>query len=154
MALKGKYLYVAFVDFQKAFDSVDRSILYEILRKNGFKGKLYNAITSIYYCVKACVRDSNDISSSFSCPIGLRQGCKLSPILFSMYINELHTFLENQNTRGVQLFPDITEIFMLMFADDVGLISDTIFGLQRQLNGLQNFCEMNKLTVNVEKKRY
>ena len=95
--------------------------MYEILRNNGFKGKLYNAITSIYCCVKACVRDGNDISSSLACPIGLRQGCKLSPILFAMYINELHTFLENQNTRGVQHFPDITEIFMLMFADDVGL---------------------------------
>ena len=62
-------------------------------------------------------------------------------------------FLRTKILEKSQLFPDITEIFMSMFADDVGLISDTIFGLQRQLYGLQNICEMNKLAVNVEKNK-
>ena len=52
--MKKKYVCVAFVDFHKAFDSVDKNILSVILRKNGIKGNLYKAITSIYSSVKAC----------------------------------------------------------------------------------------------------
>jgi hypothetical protein len=53
--------------------------------------------------------------------------------------------------RGIQLFPDIVELFLLMFADDIALISDTIVGLQKQLNLLQQFCISSKFVVNIEK---
>ena len=49
-----------------------------------------------------------------------------------MSINEPHDIMDENEVRG--LFPDIIEIFMLMFADDIVCISDTISGLQRQLN--------------------
>jgi len=49
------------------------------------------------------------------------------------------------------LHPDITEIFILMFADDVALISDTVIGLQRQLNTLVEFCTEYDIDVNVNK---
>jgi len=47
------------------------------------------------------------------------------------------------------LHPDITEIFILMFAEDVALIPDTVIGLQRQLNTLVEFCTEYELDVNV-----
>ena len=148
---RGKFVYVCFVDFKKAFDSVDRYILYEILQKNGLKGKLYKAITSLYSSIKGCVRAAGELSDVFNCPIGLRQGCNLSPILFAMFINELYEFMVQNNIRGIQLFPSIIEIFLLMFADDIALISDTVKGLQKQLNTLNTFCSRNKLTVNIDK---
>ena len=74
-----------------------------------------------------------------------------SPILFSIFINELATELENSNLRGVQLFPDLAEILLLMFADDLALISDSIIGLQRLLNILHNFCVIRDLVVNTVK---
>ena len=49
-------------------------------------------------------------------------------------MNELTKLIENSDIRGIQLFPDIKEIFLLLFADDIALISDTIKGLQSQLN--------------------
>jgi hypothetical protein len=150
-SFKRKPVYVAFIDFQKAFDSVDRSLLYHVLSRNGVKGHLYTAIQSIYSSVKACVRENNVVSNVFDCPVGLRQGCSLSPILFALFINELHDLLASNNTRGIQLFPNVIEIFMLMFADDIALISDTISGLQRQLNLLGQFCEQTKLVVNIAK---
>ena len=49
LSFKRRPVYVVFVDFQKVFDSVDRSILYDVLKRNGIKGKLFMAIQHIYY---------------------------------------------------------------------------------------------------------
>ena len=57
-----------------------------------------------------------------------------------MFINEFATIVENSENRGIQLFPDLTEILLLMFADDLALISDAIVGLQRLFNMLYEFC--------------
>lgn len=111
LCMKRKTLYVAFIDFQKAFDSVDHNILYDILRKGGIKGNLYNAIQSIYISVKACVKTNNGVTDCFECPIGLRQGCNLSPIMFALFIDELYSLLCKNRTRGIQLFPHLVEIF-------------------------------------------
>ena len=147
---RGK-LYVAFVDLTKAFDSINRSKLWKVVSKTGIKGKLYNNLLSMYHSVKACVRTNEGLTSFFNCPIGLKQGCLASPILFSIFINELATEVENSNLRGVQLFPDLAEILLLMFADDLALISDSINGLQRLLNILHTFCVARDLVVNTIK---
>jgi hypothetical protein len=72
-SMKRKSLYVAFIDFQKAFDSVDHCMLYHVIRENGINGKLFKSIQSIYK-TKASVRTSQGITNTFTCPIGLRQG--------------------------------------------------------------------------------
>ena len=149
--MKKKSVYVAFIDFEKAFDSVSRPLLYNVLIKHGIKGNLFRAIQSIYSSVKSCVRSDDGISDVFSCPIGLRQGCSLSPILFSLFINELDDVMRNSDIRGIQLFPDFTSVFMLMFADDIGLVANTIGGLQKELNLLNSFCNNYKLKVNIAK---
>ena len=76
----------------------------------------------------------------FNCPVGRRQGFCLSPMFF-LFINELYDILVEHKTKGIQLHPIITEIFMLMFADDDALISDTGIGLQRQMNTFLEFCK-------------
>ena len=149
--MKHKFVYVAFIDFKKAFDSINRDILFNILRKQGIKGNLYNAVKSIYNSVKTSVKSCSGFSNSFNCPMGLRQGCSLSPILFSMFINELNDIMVESGVRGIQMFPHLVEIFLLMFADDIACISDTISGLQKELNILNNYCQTYKLKVNVEK---
>ena len=74
--MKGKSTYVAFVDFHKAFDYVDRCLLYEVLHRKCAKGKLFKAIQCIYISVQDCVRTSQGYTDTFSCPVGLLQGCK------------------------------------------------------------------------------
>jgi hypothetical protein len=100
--------------------------------------------------VKACVRNHSDFSDTFDCPIGLRQGCNLSPILFSLFINELHDVMKNSGLSGIRLTPDVVQILMLLFADDAALTADTVIGLQRLLNILHVYCSDSKLTVNIE----
>ena len=60
-----KKLYVAFIDFRKAFDSVIRSKLWAILRKNDLKGKMHQAIVNMYNVVKSKVRAGIDLTESF-----------------------------------------------------------------------------------------
>ena len=86
---KKKTVYVAFVDFQKGFDSVNRNIMYKILEKNGLSGKLLNSIKAIYKTVLASVKTNFGYTDCFEYPVGLRQGCKMSPMLFIIFINEL-----------------------------------------------------------------
>lgn len=151
LCMKGKKLYVAFVDFKKAFDSVDRYKLLVSLQNIGLNGHLFSAIASIYKSVKASVRDQGMTTDAFDCPMGVRQGCKLSPILFSIFINELSASINGNGIHGIQLTPDIIEILMLMFADDIALVADTVAGLQNHLNALKKHCLEWKLNVNVEK---
>ena len=58
-----------------------------------------------------------------------------------LFIDKFAELLQNSGLRGIQLLPDWTEVFLLMYADDIALIYDTIIGLQRQLNLLAEFCD-------------
>ena len=120
-------------------------------RNAGIKGKLFHALKSMYTSVKQCIRCNNKRSDYMNCTIGLKQGCLASPILFSFFIDELESVMNNSDLSGIQLHPDITQILLLMFADDLALLSDTVVGLQRQLNILYEFCDKNKLKVNEAK---
>ena len=112
-------LFVAFVDFRKAFDSVVRKNLWKILKN----GKMFCAITSMYSVVKGKVRAGGNLTESFMCPNGLKQGEVCSPVLFSLFINELAREIVQRGRHGIQLIPDLIEIFILLFTDDVILMS-------------------------------
>ena len=66
-------LYVAFIDYEKAFDSVNRSILWSALLKNGINSKLYKSIMSMYECVKARVRCGSALTEDINCTSGVKQ---------------------------------------------------------------------------------
>ena len=147
---KGR-IYVCFVDFQKAFDSVHREKLWQVLKTVGIKGNLFKVMKDMYKCVKACVRVKNECTDYFECSVGLKQGCLLSPLIFSIFINDLADHIQNSSIKGIQLFPDVIEILLLLFADDIALISDTIGGLQKQIQILLQYCIEYKMIVNVKK---
>ena len=91
---------------------------------------MYYAIQSMYCVVKARVRCGNGAGlTDFFCQKGLKQGELTSPLLFSLLINESSLDIMNNGKYGVQLHPDIIELFIMMFADDVVLISYTPVGL-------------------------
>ncbi|WP_419653299.1 RNA-directed DNA polymerase, partial [Thiolapillus sp.] len=86
---KSGKVYVCFVDFKKAFDTINRGVLWNVLRKAGVGGKMLKILQSMYNVVKSCVRCPESLTDLFDCPSGVRQGCVLSPTLFSFVINEL-----------------------------------------------------------------
>ena len=151
LSKKGRKLYVAFIDFKKAFNSVNHSKLLDILQQEGISGKFFNILKSMYNSLQSCVRVDRNYSDFFSCRKGVRQGCVLSPTLFSIFINQLASHISESGRHGVQLLPGLMELFILLFADDITLISTTPAGLQHQLNCLSFCCDNLKLEVNIDK---
>ena len=96
-------MYVAFIDFRKAFDSVIRSNFGAVLKKKSLKGKMYQAIFSLYNVVKSKVRGGNDLTELFMGPRGLKQGEKCSPVLFSLFIDEIADEIMQRGRHSIQL---------------------------------------------------
>ena len=61
---------------------------------------------------------------------------------------------ENSGIAGVQLFPEDIQVLILLFADDIALISDTVVRFQWQLHFLRYYCLDSKLVVNVVKQKW
>ena len=142
-------MYSAFIDLKRAFDSVYRNGLWYKMIKNGLDGKLFDLIKSIYSEVKLCVKNINTFSDFFNSDVGLLQGEVLSPFLFSLFINDIEMHL--QQTPNASLSLEQLSIYLLLFADDAVIFSETIEGLQSSLNHLEEYCRKWNLEVNVDK---
>jgi hypothetical protein len=92
-----KKLFCAFVDFEKAFETVWRVAMWYKLLLNNRNGKMYNVILNMYNDVKSCINYNNCKSAYFSCDMGVRQSENLSPFLFALFLNDLQSFLEKEN---------------------------------------------------------
>ena len=83
------YTFAAFVDFEKAYDHIDRNLLWKKLRTFGLQGNILNVVQGLYKDVSCCVQVNGGKTNWFDVNAGLKQGCVLSPILFNIYINDL-----------------------------------------------------------------
>jgi hypothetical protein len=143
--------YVAFIDFKKAFDRVPREALWYILSKKGISQRLLNLLKSMYDSSKYAVRlERNKISPQFSSNVGVMQGCQLSPILFILFIEELVSYITKVEDNNAPCIGEL-ECPLLLFADDVGIISTSIMGLRRMLQAANQFCLDFGMEVNVQK---
>ena len=81
----------------------------------------------------------------------MKQACPLSPLLYSLYLDDQESLLEeaSEGTDCLRLAEIL--IAILLFADDIALFSYSQKGLQRQLDILQAFCSARGLKVNVQK---
>ena len=71
------------------------------LYKLGIQGKVLRVMKTMYLHVKSCVKDFNDVSNIFKHSVGLRQGEILSPILASLFLEDLEHFLQNKTVSGI-----------------------------------------------------
>ena len=85
----GDKLFVCFVDFRKAYDSVPRHLLWAKLERRGVTGWVLDAVKALYANVPMCVKTSAGLSGCFQATMGVKQGCPLSPLLFGMYLDDL-----------------------------------------------------------------
>ena len=138
------------MDFRKAFDTVPRAVLWQVLEELGVHGRILDIIKSLYAHDSAAVRSSQGISAIFTCLMGVKQGCPLSPTLFGLYVDGMEKhLLETADIDAPTLMGLMVPL--LLCADDLILMSESASGLQKQLDALASFCEQRQLTVNLSK---
>ena len=108
-------------------------------------GKLYRALKGIYASVSACVHDKCSYTNFFEWPRGVKQACLLSPVMFSLFVNESAVEVSRNGKHGIQMIPGGIEIFLLLFT-----MSSTPAGLQNHLNHLKNEAD-RYLSANLDK---
>ena len=158
-----KRIYCAFIDYKKAFDSVNRTSLWHKMIRNGIHGKLFRVIQNMYNDAKSCVMVEGDKSDFFGCNIGVRQGENLSPFLFALYLNDFELFVRDRY-EGIDLVPSVLnlslnsvgvdvylKLFSLLYADDTIILADSEKSLQIGLNAIHDYCDVWSLKVNVDK---
>ena len=141
--------FVTFVDFEKAFDRVDRTLLFHKLSSLGIGGKMLSVLKSIYNESKVCLNVNGFLSPSFASKFGVKQGDSLSPTLFNLFINDLADTL-NRSDKGVKLNNEL-RITSLLYADDLALISDSESNMQELISLLDQWCKKWRMMVNVHK---
>ena len=146
-AAKSK-LYVCFVDFKSAFDTVWRKALLYKLMKNGICGNFINIIDSMYSNVLYRIKVDGFLSPPIKSNVGVKQGCVLSPLLFNLFLSDLPDIFTPE-CDPIKLHD--TVLNCLMFADDLVIISQSATGLQKCLNNLQQYCSKWCLTINIDK---
>ena len=86
-------LYTAFIDFKKAYDTVNRKSLLQRLKILGINGLFFRNIAAMYRKTEYRIKLSSGNSQNIVSNLGLKQGCPLSPMLFSLYIDARTTLL-------------------------------------------------------------
>eukprot|EP00249_Psilotum_nudum_P023583 c28929_g2_i1 orf=1058-3163(+) len=116
-------IFCCFVDFEKAFDTVPRHLLWLRLKEVGLPSHLLQAAQELYAQVVGIMKDGTHIIAQVACDIGVKQGCPSSPTLFGIYIDKLEGWLAQKGGGGLKLSHLV--LFNLLYADDVILFSST-----------------------------
>ena len=135
-----------FLDFKKAFDTVDHNILLSKLYKYGIRGLGHNWFTDYLTNRQQYVKVGNIKSCPMEIKCGVPQGSTLGPLLFLLYINDLPNTSQLLNFR---LFADDTNIFYSN--KDPSVIENVI---NTELIHVLDYCAVNKLTINFSKTHY
>ena len=134
-------MFINLLDFKKTFDMIDRSTMWRIMRHYGIPLKSVSIIRSLYDGMTCQVIQNKDLSSPFTVTTGVRQGCLLSPMIFSLVVDWLLNPTMDQ-PRGLQWnFANTLEI--LDFADDSALLSNYCEHIQN--TGLEIKTQQTKI---------
>ena len=151
---------IIFVDFSKAFDSIDRSKMEQILEAYGIPNKIIKAIMIMYKNTRAFVRSPDGDTEIFDIIAGVSQEGTLAPYLFIIVLDYVLRNLDQNKNLGFTLGKQLSRRYpgeMLTdtdFADDLALLSDKIGNTENLLNILETAAASVGLYMNATKTKF
>ena len=153
-------LVVTFIDFKKAFDSINRKVMFAVLRHNGIPEAVVNAISVLYKNSKSAVMVDGGLSDPFDVTTGVLQGDVLAPFLFVVLVDYLLKKATLQLDSGVVTHPrrsrrhPAKSLNDLDFADDIALLESSISRAQAQLTKTAEAAADLGLVISAPKTEY
>ena len=148
-------LFVTFIDFKKAFDSISRNAMFKVLRHYGIPETLVEAIKTLYINSKSAVYVDGHLSEAFEVTTGVLQGDVLAPFLFIIMIDFITK--QSKGTHGFITAPSRYPREMindLDFADDIALFENSLEEAQVQLNRTAAEAQKIGLVINTKKTEF
>ena len=136
------------LDASKAFDLVNHGVLFRKLLDRGLPLSVIRFLSSWYNVQQVSVRWGQSLSDSFSVSNGVRQGSVLSPVLFSVYLDEL---LEKLSKSGVGCHWGGAFVGALCYADDIVLLAPCASAMRHMLNICDSYATSHGLIFNANK---
>ena len=169
----GVSLHMCFVDLQKAYDTVDRTLLWQVLTRIGVPPQMIAVIRQFHDGMRACcVRPDDGVCSDwFKVEQKLRQGCVLSPLLFNIFfaavlnvvlqrfsekpaiLTELMHLKEPSTLMGPEPAMDYVRraVWGILYADDACIASRSPQGFAKMMEVIVEVCQAFALTVSAKK---
>ena len=139
-----------FIDFEKAFDTIELPFLRKVLKKFNFGENFVQWIEILYNNISSCVMNNGSTSKYFPVNRGVRQGDPLSPYLFLLVIEILAIKIrENTDIVGFKIKGGIFKLSL--YADDMTLAVLDKKSAKRAFALIKKFANYSGLKVNVEK---
>ena len=140
-----------FIDFEKAFDTLEWPFIEKTLKYFNFGGSLISWINLFYTDISSCIQNNGWSSDFFPLTRGVRQGCPLSPYLFLLCAEILGTAVRRDDeVKGIQIYDK--ECKVSQYADDTTLIlNGSQSSVERSFLLLDAFAQKSGLKVNYEK---
>ena len=145
---EGSPVFATFLDASKAFDLVNHEILFRRLLDKGLPVHLVRFFMTWYKDQQMNVRWEKSVSDGFYVSNGVRQGGVLSPILFTIYMDDL---LDQLSQLGVGCFWESHYAGALCYADDLVLLAPSPSALRLMLSSCQEFALDRGLRFNATK---
>jgi hypothetical protein len=143
--------YIIMLDASKAFDRVEYCKLFKLLLKKSVSPLILRLLINMYTNKKLQVRWGHVMSEKFGAVNGVKQGGVLSPILFSIYMDELLLRLKKS---GIGCHIGNVFVAALAYADDVTLICPTLKSLQRLIKICEEYADEYNVNFNGLKSKF
>lgn len=161
-------LYITFVDFSKAFDTVHRETLWKLLQRFGCPPTFIKVLRNFHDGMSARISAGGECSDPFTVGHGVKQGCVLAPTLFTIFLTAILNSIPSElgdlyirtrsdgglfNLRRLKARTKTREVLVreLLFADDAALVTSSPNGMQQLLTAFANASQRYGLSINIKK---
>ena len=139
-----KPLFIAFIDFSKAYDRVPRSYMLKLLKKLGCGRVMLAALTSMYTVTQFLLG-----TTLITAVLGVKQGSPSSCFLFILFVDELVRFMKLSPPDGL-----LGWLHLLVLMDDTVIVASSHEKLCQKLEVLANWCNQSGMVINEDKTEY